>query len=269
MPQGSQSRVAAGLRGTVLLPFLMTQEALAQASLRAEDALRLQAQLDSLAAIVASQAPLVEENRQLRGLLGLQGRAPGAYIHANLVRPGTAGSKSMFRLDVGSDEGVQPGDPVLMRNGRIGLVGVIREVSPGAAIGLDWSHPEFRATAMTADGLIYGLVEPRAGAFIGGERLLLNAVAYHEKLDSGTLITTSGQGGVFPRGIPIGEVLELHQEEGRWRSEYWLRPVVETGQVTHVLVVRGDASEELLLGLFQGEEGAEVADPDTLGGQSG
>jgi len=245
----------------------MTQEALARASLRAEDALRLQAQLDSLAAVVASQAPLVEENRQLRGLLGLRDRAPGTFIHANLMRPGTAGSQSMFRLDVGSDQGVQPGDPVLMRNGRIGLVGVIREVTPGAAIGLDWSHPEFRAMAMTADGLIFGLVEPRAGTFIGGERLLLNAIPYHERLDSGTLITTSGQGGVFPRGIPIGQVLELHEEEGRWRSEYWLRPVVETGQVTHVLVVRGEASEEGLLGLFQDEGGAGVTEPDTTGGQ--
>jgi len=267
MPQGSQSRIAAGLRGTVLRPFLITQGALAQASLRGEDALRLHAQLDSLAAVVASQAPLVEENRQLRGLLDLRDRAPGSYIHANLVRPGTAGSKSMFLLDVGSDQGVQPGDPVLMRNGRIGLVGVIREVSPSAAIGLDWSHPEFRASAMTADGLIFGLVEPRAGAFIGGERLLLNAIPYHERLDSGALITTSGQGGVFPRGIPIGEVLELHEEEGRWRSEYWLRPVVETGQVTHVLVLRGDASEEGLLRLFQDEEGVGVTEPDTTGGQ--
>jgi len=269
LPQGTQSQVAAGLRGTVLRPFLLTQEALAQASLGAENALRLQAQLDSLAAIVASQAPLEEENRQLRGLLGLQDRVPASYIHANLMRPGTAGSKSMFRLDVGSDQGVQPGDPVLMRNGQIGLVGVIREVSPGAAIGLDWSHPEFRANAMTADGLITGLVEPRAGAFIGGERLLLSAIPYHERLGPGILITTSGQGGVFPRGIPIGEVLELHQEEGGWLSEYWLRPVVETGQVTHVLVVTGDSSEEGLLGLFQDEGDAGVTDPDTAGGQSG
>jgi len=267
LPQGSQSQLAAGLRGTVLRPFLHTQEALAQASLRAENALRLQAQLDSLAAIVASQAPLVEENRQLRDLLGLQERARGSYIHANLVRPGTAGSKSMFRLDVGSDDGVEPGDPVLMRNGRIGLVGVIREVSPGSALGLDWSHPEFRASAMTADGLVTGLVEPRPGAFIGGERLLLNAIPYHERLDSGTLITTSGQGGLFPRGIPIGEVLELHQEEGRWHSEYWLRPVVETGQVTHVLVVRGSDSAEGLLGWLPDQVDPGVTVPDTAAGQ--
>ena len=38
------------------------------------------------------------------------------------------------------------------------------------------------------------------------------AIPFHERLEPGTLITTSGLGGVFPRGIPIGEVVELHRE---------------------------------------------------------
>ncbi len=219
--------------------------------LRAESALRLQAQLDSLASVVASQAPLLEENRHLREALDLQARAPGTFLHANLIRPGTAGSESMFLLDVGADQGVQAGDPVLMRNGRIGLVGQIREVTRSWAIGLDWSHPDFRASAMTADGETQGLVEPRRGEFRGGDRLLLYAVPYTERPDSGTLITTSGLGGVFPRGIPIGEVVELHQEVGRWRSEYWLRPVVETGSVIHVLVMRPGVSTDRLMELFE------------------
>jgi len=269
LPPGNQSQVAAALRGTVLQPFLMTQGALAQARLRAEGALRLQAQLDSLASVVASQSNLVEENRHLRGLLDLEARAPGSFLPANLIRPGTAGSRSMFLLDVGSDQGVRAGDPVLMRNGRIALVGKIREVSRGGAIGLDWSHPDFRASAMTADGEVFGMVEPRPGDFRGGERLLLNAIPYYERLDSGTLITTSGLGGVFPRGIPIGEVLELHQEEGNWRSEYWLRPMVETGSATHVLVVRADASIQRLLELFEGGGVAGSPEPDSTGGRDG
>ena len=251
LPPGTQSQVAAGLRGTVLRPFLITQEAKAEVTLRVENALRLQSQLDSLASVVASQAASVEENQRLREALELQARAPNSFLHANLIRPETAGSESMFLLDVGSDQGVQVGDPLLMRTGRIGLVGVIREVTRGWAIGLDWSHPDFRASAMTADGETFGMVEPRRGDFREGDRLLLNAGPYHEKLDAGTLITTSGLGGIFPRGIPIGEVVGLHQEEGGWRSEYWLRPVVETGSVTNVLVVRADASTERILELFQ------------------
>ncbi len=256
LPPGTQSQVAAGLRGTILRPFLLTQEVKSGVGLRVENALRLQAQLDSLAFVVASQASLVEENQRLREALELQARAPDLFLHANLVRPRTAGSESMFLLDVGSDQGVRAGDPVLMRNGRIGVVGKIREVTRQWAIGLDWSHPDFRASAMTADGVTFGMVEPRPGDFREGDRLLLSAIPYRERLDSGTLITTSGLGGIFPRGIPIGEVVGLHEEEIGWLSEYWLRPVVETGSVTHVLVVRADASTEGLLELFrEGEPG--------------
>jgi rod shape-determining protein MreC len=265
LPAGTQGQLAEGLRASVLRPFILTQQAVARARHRTEDALRLQAQLDTLAGIVASQSTVLEENVQLRALLDLHERVPGTFIHANLLRPGTSGAASMFLLDAGADQGLRAGDPVLMRDGRIGLVGVIREVSPGGAIGLDWSHPDFRASAMTADGQTNGLVEPRPGLFRGASRLLLNAIPYFERLEPGTLITTSGLGGVYPRGIPIGEVLEIHQEEGRWLSEYWLRPIVDPARVTHVLVVRGGAYSEDLLDLLENPEGLMEVGVDTLG----
>lgn len=271
LPAAVQSQVAEGLRGTVLRPFILTQEARAQGRLRSEDTLLLQAQLDSLGSIVASQASLLEENRTLRQHLELEQRAPGTFVHANVIRPGTSGTESMFLLDVGSDHGVQPGDPVLMRTGRIGLVGKIQEVTPRSAIGLDWSHPDFRASATTADGTVSGLVEPRRGDFRGADRLLLNAIPYYEPIDSGTLIVTAGLGGVFPRGIPIGEVLALHQDFGEWRSEYWLRPVVETGKATHVLVVIGDPVSSGLNGLLgiSGEVEPQAGGTEETGGETG
>jgi rod shape-determining protein MreC len=256
MPSGAQGRIGEVLKATVLKPFILTQMSLVRARLRAEDAMALQARLDSLAAIVAIQAPLAEENRELRELLDLQTRAPATFVHTNVIRPGTAGSQSVFLIDVGSDRGVRPGDPVLMRSGRIGLLGKVQEVTRRGAVCLDWTHPEFRASAMTADGETQGLVEPRPGDIRGGYRLLLNAIPYNEPIAQGTLITTSGQGGIFPRGIPIGEVLELNDNEGGWRSEYWLQPVVEPGSVTHALVVTGATFDE---DLFQRlEEGAET-----------
>lgn len=262
LPPGVQNQVAAGLRATILRPFLVTQEALAQARLRAEDADRLQASLDSLAALLATQAPLVEETRRLHDLLGLHERAPRTFLPASVIRPGTPGSESMFLLDVGSDQGVRGGDPVVMRAGRIGLVGVVQQVRRGTAIGLDWSHPEFRASAMTEDGTVYGIVEPRRGLFREEDRLLLNGTPYYERLEPGTLITTSGLGGVFPRGIPIGVVDELAEQEGRWRKAYWLRPVVETGSVNHVLVVLGDELAEDIMERFRSGSGDSLSEGD-------
>jgi rod shape-determining protein MreC len=269
LPNSAQTRMADALRGSVLRPFVAVQEALAGARSRSEDVATLQASLDSLTAVVASQASLLDENRRLRELLDLKERVPGTFVYANVIRPGTAGSQSMFLLDVGSEDGVAPGDPVLMRSGRIGLVGVVREVGRTGSIGLDWSHPDFRASATTVDGGTSGLVEPRPGEFRGGERLLLNAIPYYEPLATGTLITTSGLGGIFPRGIPIGEVWELHQNEGNWRREYWLRPIVDLSNVTQVLVARSGELTDQVLDLLAAPDSAADGLPGRSGGEEG
>jgi rod shape-determining protein MreC len=261
LPPEMQSQMAAGFRATLLRPFIAMQEGVAKARLRAEDGARLQSQLDSLASALAGQAHLVEESRRLHEILELRERAPDLLLPASVIRPGTTGSESMFLLDVGSEAGVQAGDPVIMRDGRIGLVGVIREVRRGASIGLDWSHPEFRASAMTADGSVFGMVVPHRGLFREEDRLMLDGTPYYERLEPGTQILTSGLGGIYPRGIPIGWVVELAEQENRWRKGYWLRPSVETGSVTHVLVVLGDGIPEGIMELFQ--EGGEEFDPES------
>ena len=263
LPAGIQNQVSAGLQATILRPFLMTKEALGRSRLRAEDALFLNAQLDSLAGVIVGRAPLAQENRHLQDLLGLVEKAPTIFVAANAFRSGTAGSESMFLLDAGSDQGIQQGDPVLVRSGSIGLVGVIQQVRGGISIGSDWSHPEFRASAMSEDGVVYGFVRTGRGVFREEDRLFMDGIPFHEELEVGTLITTSGLGGIFPRGVPIGEVDALRGAEERWSRSYWLRPVVATGSITHVLVAVGggltDEAMELLLG-------KEEISPDSLSG---
>jgi cell shape-determining protein MreC len=251
LPTGAQSQISAILQATALRPFLITQQALAQARMRTENALLLQAQLDSLAGVVASRASVEEENRRLQELLELEELSPTLFVAANAVRPGTAGSESMFVLDVGSDQGVQRGDPVLVRTGRIGLVGVVQEVRGAVSIGLDWSHPDFRASAMSEDGRVFGFVKAVRGDFREEDRLLIDGVPFYEELEAGTTITTSGLGGLFPRGIPIGEVWDLDDTDGQWRRSYWLRPMVETGNINHVLVAVGGGLTEDALALLQ------------------
>jgi len=234
----AQQRIAQTLQAGVLKPFIWTQETLAQARFRADQIGFLQSEVDSLTAVLSTQGALLDENRGLRDLLGLAERASPLYVRATVTRPGTPGSESMFLVDVGREDGVEVYAPVVSAHG---LAGVIRDVRARDAVGMDWTHPDFRAAAMLEDGSAYGMVENVRGQFREDDRLVLNGTAYHESLANGTRVLTSGLGAI-PRGIPIGRIDGTAEKQGTWLKSYWLRPSVEPGSVTHVLVAGTGAS---------------------------
>ena len=233
LSEGVQERVASTLRASALQPFIATQLRLTEARANADRIHFLQRELDSLTAVVATQAALADENRTLRELLELGPRAVPAFLPATILRPGTPGSESMFIVDVGRVDGVREDAAVVSARG---LVGKIQDVLGRSARGIDWTSPDFRVSAMLADGGTFGIVENVRGAFREQDRLLLNGTAYHERVPEGTMVLTSGLGAAYPRGIPIGTIESVADVQGEWLRSYWLRPAVQPGSVTHVLV---------------------------------
>jgi rod shape-determining protein MreC len=245
LPMPVQQRVSSILRGSVLLPFIWTQESLNAARVRTRDLAALQSQFDSAIAALAAQRTLAEENDRLRGLLDLQGRAPPGFVGASALYSGTPGSEGMFLIDKGAEDGIEVNSPVVMADG---LVGVVREVHARNSTVMDWTHPDFRVSAMTMDGGTFGIVEPRSGAFRGGGRLLLSSIPYHEPVETGALVVTSGGPGLlYPRGILIGRVAGLAESDAGdagWRRSYWIEPAAYPGNATHVLVLTGASRAE-------------------------
>ncbi len=240
LPHEQQGPIRQAIRGTLLQPFISAQAELAARSGRAVDVPALRAERDSLSAVVAAQASLAEENRRLRALLGLLNRAPEGFIPAELLRVGTRGGESTFILNVGRDDGVTSSSPVIAAGG---LIGVVWEVGRRSSQGIDWTHPEFRASAMTADGQTYGMVEPRRGRYREEDQLALRGTPFHVDVRPGTRVLTSGRGGVFPRGILLGTVVGIEDADTGWRKSYLIRPAVRPEAVTYVLVGIRDASE--------------------------
>ena len=243
LSESAQDQIGSTLQATVLQPFIATQQRLAEARANAERIDDLRAELDSLTALMTTRAALADENRTLRELIGLAERARPAFVPATILRPGTPGSESMYLVDVGSADGVREDAPVVSARG---LVGIIQDVRERTARGIDWTSPDFRASAMLEDGTTFGMVENVRGASREQDRLLLNGIPYHERVPLGALVLTSGLGAVYPRGIPIGTVEELAETQGEWLRSYWVRPAVQPGSVTNVLVETVEGRDDLL-----------------------
>jgi cell shape-determining protein MreC len=243
LSEPSQQRISGAFQVSVLRPFIATQERLERARIGAAQVDSLLTLVDSLSARLSTHSILLHENRTLRSLLDIAERAGPGYLPATVMRPGTPGSESMFLVDLGARDGIVSGSPVVSPSG---LIGVIREVRERSSVGMDWSHPDFRASAMLADGSVYGLVQSRQGRFREEDRLLLNGIPFNETVAPGALVVTSDLGGHYPRGIPIGEVESVAEEEGTWRKSVWLVPRVHPGAATHVLVLTGGVGDDVM-----------------------
>jgi rod shape-determining protein MreC len=263
LPQHQQQPIRQAIRGTVLQPFIWGQSQVMVRTGHGVDVGELRAARDSLSAVVAAQASLGEENRRLRELLGLQARAPRGFVAAELVRVGTQGGGSTFLVTVGQEDGVDVGSPVLSAGG---LLGVIWEAGRRSSQAIDWTHPEFRASAMTADGRAYGIVEPRRGRYREEDQLALVGTPFQIDVPAGTRVLTSGRGGVYPRGILVGTVVGIEEADTGWRKSYLVRPAVRPEAVTHVLVGHaGSPALDDLSPLWSG--GATAGDAGDEGGR--
>lgn len=236
LPEGAQHAVGHIVRSSALQPFLAVNGSVNRYKARATDYDRLRAQYDSLLTRVAARRTLAEENRQLRGLLILPQQRPAQFVPVTVVRPGTTAAGSVFYIDAGAAEGISRFDAVVTETG---LLGQVQDVRAGSATAFDWSHPDFRASAMSADGAAHGLVEPSRGDHREQDLLLLRGTAYLSGLEAGDEILTSGRGGTLPRGVLIGWVIRVAETSAGWSRSYYVEPAVHPGAATHAAVEIG------------------------------
>ncbi len=236
LPGRLRDPVARALRQTVLAPFLALQE---QTQLLAASLTRYQTvavQRDSAVLAATFLPELRNENTRLRGLLGLGQRLGSGYAAAEVLHQALPTSALTLVVSAGKKEGVRPLAAVVSPEG---LVGIVSSVDNEMSVVVTWAHPEFRASAMAADGSVYGIVAPHGTEGPRTWLLVLRGVPYRQLVPNGTVILTSGLGGVFPRGIPLGTVVAVAGEAEGWERTYLLRPAVHPAAVSHVMILTG------------------------------
>lgn len=233
LPAGLREPIAGALRRAVLAPLLAVQRSSVEAVAARERLLTVRAERDSLAIETTFLPELRAENARLRDLLGFAGRLSHGFVTAEVLHQAGVTDGLTLVLSAGRNAGVESFSPVLAAHG---LLGVVQAVDAHTSVALAWSHPDFRASAMVEGAAIYGIVRARR-AEVSGELMELIGVSYREQLPPGTRVVTSGLGGVFPRGIPLGTVQGILSEAAGWERTYLLRPAVHPAEAAHVIVL--------------------------------
>lgn len=230
--------VSARLRGSLLRPVIALQGWAESLRTTRERFARIVAERDSATVAATLAEALREENAQLRAVLGLSQRVPVRHVAAEVLHQSLPTDGYTLLLSAGRRQGIRPLTPVIAP---AGLVGVVRSVGTNTSVVVAWAHPDFRASAMTADGAVFGIVAPYTGGDPTTMLLELRGVPYREQLVPGTRVYTSGlatgEGGIYPRGIPIGAILSVGEELAGWARTYLVLPAVHPASISHVIVL--------------------------------
>jgi len=153
---------------------------------------------------------IARENDQLRGLLGWQRQAPWKLKLANVVMRDPANWWWTIQIDLGSRDGIQTNLPVLTGEGLVGRISSVSYVSSQVVLIGD---PNCRISALV-ENATHDMGVLSAGGPLGSSFVRLDHLASSVNLKPGQEVITSGLGGVFPKGIPIGKIVDTTTEYG-------------------------------------------------------
>ena len=189
----------------------------------------LRVEIELLKREVISLQEAGQENRQLRALLNYQQTNPGGeYLPATIIAHDPNPLVQSVLLDRGSTQGVQIGNIVVTENG---LLGRIVEVTPQASKVLLTSDPSSAVNALLQRSRAQGVVTGRAAGLMA-----LGFVESRADIQEGDVVLTSGLGGGFPKGIPIGLVSKIENNDQDLFLTVELEPMVEVSSLENVLI---------------------------------
>lgn len=202
------------------------------AAARAEN-VRLRREVAALSMLRTDIDRLETENARLRQALEYQAKSPGRWLAAGVLsaRGGAAAVHDTLRVDKGSLAGVCKGAVVMVPDG---LVGRVTSVTPHTA----------EVTLVTDGSLkvaceveVAGGVRPK-GILCGGSdgTLSLRHLADMAEVPPRSRVLTSGLGGIFPKGIEVGTLLDIRKDSGGLACEGEVLPAVDYSTLEDVFI---------------------------------
>jgi rod shape-determining protein MreC len=173
---------------------------------------------------------LEAENRRLRSLLESAVNTPERVLVAELLAVDFDPYRHHILLNRGRQHGVYVGQPVLDQQG---VIGQIVRADPFTATTILITDPNhalpIQVNRTGARTLALG-----TGNF---QELELPHIPNNEDVKVGDLLVTSGMGGRFPRGYPVGTVTKVEFDPGSPFAHIVARPVARLDRIREVLLL--------------------------------
>ena len=204
--------------------FLNREEIVSQNQQLKEENLNLKSQMQQI-------YRLESENKRLYKLINSKPKTENTYLFADIVSTSKILNKHQILINRGSRNGIKLGSSIVNADGIVGHV--IRDQIFASEVLLisDLEH------AIPVEIVRTGL---RSIAIGTGEfnKLRINTLPTNSNLQKDDIIITSGLGGRYPEGFPVGTITEISREVGSPFLEVEVLPFANLKTINEVWVIQ-------------------------------
>jgi rod shape-determining protein MreC len=196
---------------------------------------QLREQNEQLQSQLIQMEEFQQENERLAKLLDLKDAFELESVGARVISKSPDSWNRTITINKGSVAGFEVGMPVISPNG---LIGQIENVSLYSS--------EVRLITDSQSGVAAILQSNRAEGIVSGSVdgvLYLKFIPMEVAVQPGDVVITSGAGGIFPKGIPIGEVLSVQASPSDVSRTIVVKPIARVSAYEEVLVVIGSEAQ--------------------------
>ncbi|RUL57142.1 MULTISPECIES: rod shape-determining protein MreC [Lysinibacillus] len=202
-----------------------------------EENKRLKMRLEDFAILQAEVNTLQSENKSLKELVGKEDSLKDFNpLKATVIARNPDQWEEKVILDKGSSHGVELNMAVMTANGLIGKISLVTPFTAEVEL-LQTNNPNFRVSAMVQgeNKDIFGLLE---GYDVERNELILKRIDSSLDVKVGEQVVSSGLGGIFPKGILIGEVTEVTTDDFGLTKMAYVKPAADFSMLEDVIIAK-------------------------------
>lgn len=196
---------------------------------------QLRRENQALRVLVQEAADLQIENERLRAQAGFAARAPWKLRPAQVIGRDPSNWWRTLHIDAGANDGLRVNCPVLTPQG---LVGRISQIHAERSVVRMVGDPECRVSALIQETReTTGILIPAEDLSDRGDLVTLTFLSRHAALKAGQNVITSGQGGLYPKGILVGRIVDWGLADQGLYQEARVQLAVRQHQLEEVWVI--------------------------------
>jgi len=232
-----KNHIAAFVVDTAYAPFYSLNSGLKSILSVNRDNRELLARVVELTADNARLAEAGRENNRLREMLEFKLRSELTVIPAEVVGSPSVPVRGTVWISAGPDKTLQIGSPVVTPEG---VVGNVAGYSGGLGIVRSLWDRNCRVAAVDLRSRATGIVQ-----YVTGPYLTFNYVPVDGDIKVGDTVSSSGWGERYPKGLPIGEVHEVHVDSTAFFLAVEIKPFVHFETLEEVFVIQQSVADTL------------------------